>query len=77
LTPFERTVAAATVLARVRLERQGVVLDGDVDLTLDHLLAQSATDEAARTNLLTVLDALGPEDPRYLVYRRRLMNLLH
>ena len=77
LTPFERTVAAATVLARVRLERQGVVLDGDVDLTLDHLLEQSATDEQARTNLLTVLDALGPEDPRYLTYRRRLMNRLH
>ncbi len=77
LTPHARAVPVSTVLARVRLERQGVRLDADVDLTLEHLLEQSASDERARSSLLTVLDALGPDDPRYLAYRRRLMNRLH
>jgi len=76
LTPFERVVAAKTVLARIRLQRGGVALTGDVDLTLEHLLEQSG-DETARASLLEVLDALGPDDPRYVTFRRRLASRLY
>jgi putative thioredoxin len=77
LAPFAHLVAAKTVLARVRLQRSGVSLGGDLDLTLEHLLEQSGSDEGARANLLEVLDALGPEDPRYVAYRRRLASRLY
>lgn len=77
LAPFAHVVAAKTVLARIRLQRGGVSLDGDLDLTLDHLLDQSGSDEGARASLLEVLDALGPEDPRYVTYRRRLASRLY
>ncbi|HVB18650.1 MAG TPA: thioredoxin [Acidimicrobiales bacterium] len=76
LTPFANQVAAKTVLARVQLQREGVNLSGDLDLTLEHLLAQSS-DETARASLLTMLDALGPEDPRYVSFRRRLASRLY
>ena len=77
LTPFEHVLAAKTVLARVRLQQSGVSIEGDVDLTLEHLLEQAKTDPSARTNLLEMLDALGPEDARYVSFRRRLANLLY
>ncbi len=76
LAPFAHLVGAKTVLARIRLQRSGVSLDGDLDLTLEHLLEQSG-DEGARASLLEVLDALGPEDPRYVTYRRRLASRLY
>jgi thioredoxin-like negative regulator of GroEL len=77
LEPFSTVVAAKTVLARIRLQRSGVSLDGDLDLTLDHLLEQSATNDDLKAQLLEVLDALGPDDPRYVSYRRRLANRLY
>ena len=77
LEPMASVVAAKTVLARIRLERGGVRLDGDIDLTLEHLLDQSATNPSARENLLELLDALGPEDPRYVGFRRRLASRLY
>ena len=77
LTPVANVLAAKTVLARLRLQRSGVSLDGDLDLTLDHLLEQSTTNEASKDQLLEVLDALGPEDPRYVSYRRRLASRLY
>jgi putative thioredoxin len=77
LSPFEHVLAAKTVIARVRLQQSGVNLDGDLDLTLDHLLEQAKTDETARASLLEMLDALGPEDPRYVTYRRRLANFIY
>jgi putative thioredoxin len=77
LAPFEHVLAAKTVLARVHLQQNGVNLDGDLDLTLEHLLEQAKTDETARASLLEMLDALGPEDPRYVTYRRRLANFIY
>jgi putative thioredoxin len=77
LVPFPNVLAAKTVLARIRLQRSGVRLDGDLDLTLEHLLEQSATNDALKTQLLEVLDALGPQDPRYVSYRRRLASRLY
>lgn len=77
LVPFPNVLAAKTVLARIRLQRSGVRLDGDLDLTLEHLLEQSASNDALKTQLLEVLDALGPQDPRYVSYRRRLASRLY
>jgi putative thioredoxin len=77
LAPVANVLAAKTVLARLRLQRSGVSLDGDLDLTLDHLLEQSASNEASKDQLIEVLDALGPEDPRYVSYRRRLASRLY
>lgn len=76
LAPFASHVAAKTVLARIKLQREGVSIDGDLTLTLEHLLEQSG-DDAAKASLLTMLDALGPEDPRYVTFRRRLANRLY
>lgn len=77
LEPFANVLAAKTVLARLRLQRSGVSLDGDLDLTLEHLLEQSATNEQSREQLLQVLDALGPDDERYVSFRRRLASRLY
>ncbi len=76
LAPFSTQVEAKTILARIKLQREGVRLDGDLTLTLEHLLEQ-ASDESAKASLLTMLDALGPEDPRYVTFRRRLANRLY
>lgn len=77
LEPFSHVLSAKTVLARIRLQRSGVRLDGDLDLTLEHLLEQSSSNEEAKSHLLEVLDALGPDDPRYVSFRRRLANQLY
>jgi putative thioredoxin len=77
LAPLEHLVAAKTVLARVRLRRSGVALGGDIDLTLEHLLEQTGVDPSAKDHLLEVLDALGPDDPRYVSFRRRLASRLY
>ncbi len=77
LEPFAHVLNAKTVLARIRLQRSGVRLDGDLDLTLEHLLEQSSSNEEARSHLLEVLDALGPDDARYVSFRRRLASQLY
>jgi putative thioredoxin len=77
LKSFENTVAAKTILARIRLQRSGVSLDGDLDLTLEHLLEQSSSASSAKDSLFEILDALGPEDPRYVSYRRKLASRLY
>ncbi len=77
LLPFAGVLGAKTVLARLHLQRSGVRLDSDVDLLLEHLLEQSATSDASKDQLLEVLDALGPEDARYVAYRRRLASRLY
>lgn len=77
LEPLADVLEVKTVLARVRLARQGVSLEGDLDLVLEHLLEQAGSSEEARTHLLEVLDALGPEDPRYVAFRRRLASRLY
>ena len=77
LTPFEHVLAAKTVLARIRLQRSGVSLDGDLELTLEHLLEQSSSESSAKDSLLEILDALGPDDPRYVSYRRKLASRLY
>ena len=68
---------AAQLRARLQLAREGVSLSGDVDLVLEHLLDQTGVDPTAKDHLLVILDALGPEDPRYVSFRRRLANRLY
>lgn len=77
VSPFAHVVAAKTVLARIRLQRSGVSLTGDIDLTLEHLLEQSSSSVEARASLLEMLDALGPDDARYVTFRRRLASRLY
>jgi len=77
LAPFEHLLAAKTVMARVRLQKTGVSFDADIDLTLEHLLEQSSSDAGAKDSLLEMLDALGPADPRYVSFRRRLASRLY
>ena len=77
LEPFAATIGAKTVLARIALQRSGVSFDGDLDLTLEHLLEQATAENGAKDSLLQMLDALGPEDPRYVSYRRRLASRLY
>ena len=77
LAPFANVLEAKTVLARIALQRSGVSLDGDIDLTLEHLLEQTSTNETAKDHLLEILDALGPGDPRYVSFRRRLASRLY
>lgn len=77
LEPFAHVLAAKTVLARIRLQRSGVDINGDLELTLEHLLEQTSVSEESKAQLLEILDALGPEDPRYVSYRRRLASRLY
>ncbi|HEY5111476.1 MAG TPA: thioredoxin [Acidimicrobiales bacterium] len=77
LTPFAGVLDAKTVLARIRLQRSGLSLEGDLDLTLEHLLEQSSLSEESKAQLLEILDALGPGDARYVSYRRRLASRLY
>jgi putative thioredoxin len=77
LKPFANVLGAKTVLARIHLQRSGVSLDGDLDLTLEHLLEQSSGENSAKDSLLEILDALGPDDPRYVSYRRKLASRLY
>jgi len=77
LTPFAHVLGAKTVLARIRLQRSGVNLEGDLDLTLEHLLEQTSVSDESKVQLLEILDALGPEDVRYVSYRRRLASRLY
>jgi putative thioredoxin len=76
-TTLEGTPGYATISARLKLQREGISLSGDVDLMLEHLLAQTGVDPTAKDHLLEMLDALGPEDPRYVSYRRRLASRLY
>jgi putative thioredoxin len=53
------------------LARTGEATD-DVDQRLDDLLDRAPGDDAARQELLDLLEVLGPEDPRTAAYRKKL-----
>jgi putative thioredoxin len=46
--------------------------DDDYDATLTALLDSVKADEAARQQFLDILELMGPDDPRTLVYRKQL-----
>jgi len=62
--------------ARARLVVAGVDLGAGTDERLDDLLGRAKDDVEARQELLDLLDALGPDDPRTPQYRRALASKL-
>ena len=60
---------------------EALIAAGDMEGAMTQLLDSIAIDrswneEAARTKLLTIFDALGPKDPKMLQARRRLSSIL-
>ncbi len=58
------------------LARTGATPDDGVDERLDDLLERAPGDEAARQELLDLLELLGPDDPRTAQYRKALTTRL-
>lgn len=77
LEPHRGSNELTSLAARARLALAGVSLDGDLEGTLEQLLASAKTDEEAKARLLQILDALGPTDPMSLHFRRRLASILY
>jgi len=69
-TPDTRALAA-----RARLAKRSVATD-DATAVLDALLDRVRDDEDARQEYLDLLEALGPDDPRTLQYRKALSSRL-
>lgn len=67
------TAEGRALAAEARLAEQNVDLDaGNVDGLLDSLLERTGDDEAARQELVDLLETLGPDDPRTTRYRKAL-----
>jgi putative thioredoxin len=71
-TPESRLLAA-----EARLAERGVEVGDDVDARLDALLDRVRDDDTARQEFVDLLEALGPEDPRTVTYRRALASRLY
>ena len=71
------SVVVNALRAQIDLARRGIVLDDSLDAKLDGLLARVREDATAREELISILDALGPNDPRYVSYRRQMANRLY
>lgn len=76
LAGFPEVGTVGHLAARARLLLAGVDLGAGTDERLDELLGRAKDDEVARQELLDLLDALGPEDPRTSKYRRALASKL-
>ena len=70
LTRIPESTASRQIAARARTG--GVAEVDDVDARLDDLLDRAAGDDAARQELIDLLEVLGPEDPRTPRYRKAL-----
>ena len=71
LARIPETQETRALAARARLADQHVDIDAAAEL-LDALLERVRDDDDARQQYLDLLDALGPEDPRTLQYRKAL-----
>ena len=76
LAKFPEAGEAGHLAARARLLSAGVDLGAGTDARLDELLSRAKADDAARQELIDLLDALGPDDPRTSRYRRALASML-
>jgi len=76
LAPFPEVGAVGHLAAKARLIASGVDLAEGTDQRLDALLERVQEDDAARQELIDLLDALGPDDPRTSRYRRALASRL-
>lgn len=70
LARIPESTASRQIAARARTG--GVAEVDDVDARLDDLLDRAAGDDAARQELIDLLEVLGPEDPRTPRYRKAL-----
>jgi putative thioredoxin len=71
LARIPETADTRALAARARLAGRNVATD-DVTSVLDSLLDRVRDDEDARQEFLDLLEALGPDDPRTLQYRKAL-----
>lgn len=76
LAAFPEVGELGHLAAKARLLAAGVDLGAGTDQKLDELLGRAREDDAARQELVDLLDALGPEDPRTARYRRALASRL-
>ena len=76
LAAFPEVGDVGHLAAKARLLASGVDLGEGTDARLDDLLGRAKDDEAARQELIDLLDALGPDDPRTARYRRALASRL-
>jgi putative thioredoxin len=76
LAKFPEVGDVGHLAAKARLLVAGVDLGAGTDERLDDLLGRAPEDDAARQELIDLLDALGPEDPRTPQYRRALASKL-
>ncbi|HLK45184.1 MAG TPA: tetratricopeptide repeat protein [Acidimicrobiales bacterium] len=76
LAAFPEVGDVGHLAARARLLVAGVDLGQGTDDRLEALLARAKEDDVARQELVDLLDALGPEDPRTARYRRALASRL-
>ena len=76
LARFPEVGDVGHLAAKARLVAAGVDLGAGTDDRLDELLASAKDDDAARQELVDLLDALGPDDPRTPRYRRALASKL-
>jgi putative thioredoxin len=76
LAAFPEVGEAGHLAARARLVVAGVDLGDGTDARLDELLSRAKEDDVARQELVDLLDALGPDDPRTATYRRALASRL-
>ncbi len=72
---LERIPESAETRRITALARTGGIGD-DVEETLADLLATVKTDDEARMRFLDLLEALGPDDPRSALWRRKLSTAL-
>lgn len=73
LARIPETSESRQVAAEARLARQHVDVPADgVDALLDQLLERVKDDDAARQELVDLLETLGPDDPRTASYRKAL-----
>jgi len=76
LAAFPEVGEVGHLAARARLLVSGVDLGEGTDARLDDLLGRARDDDEARQELIDLLDALGPDDPRTARYRRALASRL-
>ena len=72
---LERIAESAETRRITALARTGGIGD-DVEETLAELLLSVKADDEARARFLDLLEVLGPDDPRSLLWRRRLSTAL-
>jgi thioredoxin-like negative regulator of GroEL len=69
---FPEVGTVGHLAAKARLVAAGIDLGADTDTRLEELLGRAKDDDASRQELVDLLDALGPEDPRTPKYRKAL-----